>query len=356
MNVKFFRLMIPGIIGVLFVAACGAAAPAAPAARTLNVSAGGGQDTTVEPAFFPQVIRVRAGDTVQWKVGGDEIHTVSFNPPPAAMEPVVPIPGGGPTDFMIPPELGFATRAPGAPVEKFSGTGYVNSGVMSKQPQAPGVPPNDTFALTFDTPGTYSFVCLIHPYMDGSVVVVPATDTAVPSQADLDAQVKVQKAQLDAEVKAAGDWGKKPQSVPGPNNTTNWFVNAGLNVGDPSAAIYDFGPKALTVKAGDTVTWFAYEFHTVTFNPKPPPPDFIVPKPQGANKPPILSLNSKILLPAKPSPTYDAAQYYNSGPLGLGTPAGNVFTLTFDKPGTYEYFCAVHVDLGMKGTIIVQAK
>jgi len=328
----------------------------APAPRTINVSAGSGQDTTVEAAFVPSVIRVRANDTVQWKVNGDEIHTVSFNPPPAAMQPVVPIPGGGPTDFMLPPELGFATRAPGAPVEKFSGTGYVNSGILSKQPLAPGAPPNDTFSLTFDKPGAYKFVCLLHPSMDGVVVVESAADTTVPSQADIDAQAKAEKAGLDAQVKAATDWSKNPQSASGPNNTKLWAVNVGVNVGDPSAALYDFGPKTLTVKAGDTVSWYSYEFHTVTFNPKPPPEDFIVPKPQGANKPPILSINTRILLPAKPSQSYDPTQYYNSGVLGLGLPGGNVFSLTFDKPGTYEYFCAVHVQLGMKGTIIVQPK
>jgi plastocyanin len=331
------------------------AAPA-PALRTINVSVGSGQNTTVESAFVPSVIRIRANDTVQWKVNGDEIHTVSFNPPPAALQPVVPIPGGGPTDLMLPPELGFATRAPGAPVEKYSGTGYVNSGIMSKQPSAPGAPPNDTFALTFDKPGAYKFVCLLHPYMDGVVVVEPATDTTVPSQADIDAQAKADKADLDAQVKAATDWSKTPQSAAGPNNTNAWFVNVGTNVGDPSAALYDFGPKTLTVKAGDTVDWFSYEFHTVTFNPKSPPDDFVVPKPQGANKPPILSLNPRILLPAKPSQTYDPTQYYNSGVLGQGDPAGDVFSLTFDKPGTYEYYCAVHVQLGMKGTIIVLPK
>jgi plastocyanin len=227
---------------------------------------------------------------------------------------------------------------------------------ISKQPLAPGAPPSDTFSLTFDKPGAYKFVCLIHPYMDGVVVVEPATDTTVPSQADIDAQAKADQADLDAQVKAATDWAKNPQSAPGPNNTTSWSVNVGINVGDPSAALYDFGPKTLTIKTGDTVNWYSYEFHTVTFNPSATPDDFVQAKPQGANKPPILALNSKILLPAKPSQTYDPTQYYNSGVLGLGVPGGNVFSLTFDKPGTYTYYCAVHVQLGMKGTIVVQPK
>ncbi|MEM3064017.1 MAG: plastocyanin/azurin family copper-binding protein [Candidatus Nitrosotenuis sp.] len=31
--------------------------------------------------------------------------------------------------------------------------------------------------------------------------------------------------------------------------------------------------------------------------------------------------------------------------------AGETFTAKFDKPGTYEYFCAIHT--GMKGTVNV---
>jgi plastocyanin len=363
MKQTIMRLTIIMIAGAtISLAACATPAPApipvtapVPPIRTVNVSVGGGQDTNVGSAFIPSVIRVRANDTVQWKLGGDEIHTVSFNPP-SGLQTVVPIPGGGPTDFMLPPELGFGTRAPGAPVEKFSGTGYISSGIMSKAPAAPGAPANDTFSLTFDKPGAYKFVCLVHAYMEGVVVVEAATDTTVPGQADIDAQAKTEKAGLDAQMKAASEWSKMPQSATLANNTKLWFDNAGMNVGDPGASLYDFGPKALTIKAGDTVTWFSSEFHTITFNPKSTPDDFIIPKPQGANMPPILSLNPKILLPAKPSQSYDPTQYYNSGPLGYGNPAGNTFSLTFDKPGTYDYYCAVHVDLGMKGTIIVQPK
>jgi plastocyanin len=328
--------------------------PAAPAARTINVLAGNGQGTVAENAFLPNIIRVRVNDTVQWKVGSDEIHTVSFNPPPG-LSAVAPIPGGGPTDFMIPPQIGFGTRAPNAPVEKISSGGYLNSGVLSKQPPAPGAPPNDTFAVTFDKAGAYMFVCQIHPYMDGVVVVEQANATTVPSQDQVNTDIKNQTADLDAQVKAAVEWGKTPYSADGPNKTKLWFVAAGGNVGDPSAGTYQFLPGNLTIKAGDTVVWSSPEFHTVTFSPDGKVPTFIVPKPPaGANQPPILSLNPQVLLPSKPSASYDPTKYYNSGPLGGGNPAGEAFALTFDKPGTYAYFCAVHADLGMKGVIVVQ--
>ncbi len=327
---------------------------APPAARTLTVQAGGGQETDVISAFLPALIRIRAGDTLTWKLSGDEIHTVSFNPPPEAFQPVVPVPGGGPTDFMISPQVGFPTRFPGAPVETFDGTSFASSGIMSKQPPAPGAPPNDTFSLTFDTPGTYPFLCLIHPYMTGAVVVEPVTATTVPEQKDIDAQIKAEMAPLSAQVEAAKAATKAAQSALAPDGSALWFVSAGSSVGNPSAGTYAFGPKDLTVKVGDTVIWVSGEFHTVTFDPAPPPPEFVIPKPQEGG-PPLLTVNPEVLLPAKPAAVYDPAQYYNSGPMGPGSPAGTTFALTFDKPGTYEYFCAVHRELGMKGAVTVKA-
>src|SRR5262249_40888112 len=149
-----------------------------------------------------------------WKVSGDEIHTVTFNPPPEALQPVVPVPGGGQTDIMLPPQLGFATRQPNAPVEVFDGTNFVSSGIMSHQPPAPGAPPNDTFSLSFSKPGTYVFLCLIHPYMRGSVTVEPANVAGLPEQKDLDAQAKAQSDALQGQVQAAVEAGSHPASVP----------------------------------------------------------------------------------------------------------------------------------------------
>ncbi len=67
----------------------------------------------------------------------------------------VPLPGGGPTDLMINPLLGFPTRPPGAPVETYTGFGFASSGLLQKQ-TPPGAPPNKSMSLVFDTPGTYN--------------------------------------------------------------------------------------------------------------------------------------------------------------------------------------------------------
>jgi plastocyanin len=40
-------------------------------------------------------------------------------------------------------------------------------------PQSPELSKGDTFSITYAQPGSYSYVCGIHPYMTGSVEVAP---------------------------------------------------------------------------------------------------------------------------------------------------------------------------------------
>jgi plastocyanin len=259
---------------------------------------------------------------------------------------------------MVTPALAFPSRPPGGPVESFGGTGYVNSGILQNQPPAPGAPPNNSFTLTFPKAGVYQYICLVHlSPMIGWVEVVPPTTADVLGQSDIDAQAKAQAEPLLALVDKAKAEIAQPGKDVGPNNTTLWYVHAGANefiAGDFRAQILEFGPKVLTIKAGDTVIWGSTYFHTVTFNPTPPPPEFVIPKPQ-PNGPPILSLNPLVGAPIRPAASYDPTKYYNSGILG---PFGqqSSWALTFDKPGTYDYFCAVHRDQGMKATVVVQPK
>ncbi len=361
------------------------AIPAAPTAvaqapRKLQVLVGAGKETSDVNVFFPSNVKVRVGDTITWKLNSDEPHTVTFSdgkaPQGATPDSLVPdprfgaggkdvlpyfavnVPGGGPGDFMVNPSLAFPSRAPGGPVESFSGAGFVNSGQLSNQPPAPNAPPPNTFDLTFSKPGIYQYICLLHLNpMIGWVEVVPATTADVPSLPDIIAQGNKEMEPLNALLSMARGEFKDPQKDAGPNNTTLWYVHAGFSEivsGDQRAQVLEFGPKSLTVKAGDTVVWASTYFHTVTFNPTPPPPEFVIPKPQ-PNGPPQLLLNPQIGAPARPSPTYDPTKFYNSGALGPFA-AANSWSLAFDKPGSYDYFCAVHRDQGMKGTIVVQPK
>lgn len=72
-------------------------------------------------AFHPATITVRAGSTVTWTNKDSDVHTVKSV-------------GAG----------GFASQA---------------------------LQTGDTFRHTFKTPGTYRYICSIHPYMHGTVIV-----------------------------------------------------------------------------------------------------------------------------------------------------------------------------------------
>ena len=319
----------------------------------MTVLVGAGDDTLVSFGFFPSTLRIRAGDTVVWKLNSDERQVVTFTSeePP---EEFLPVPGGSPgsREFMINPQTTFPSRQPGAPVETYSGKGFVTSGAMSKEALGPpGTPPNDTFAVTFDTPGTYEYGELLK----GTIIVEPSNAADIPTQAEIDALAQQELAPIQAvleELQAAVASGLVMEKESGPDGTDIWLVQAG--VGSPEAMALDFVTKDLTIKLGDTVFWTSDFIHTVTFNPGPPPPEFVIPTPQEGG-PPLLLVNPEVMFPVKHSAEFDPSQYYNSGLIGFGgeLPGGSGFSLTFNQTGTFHYVCVLHRELGMKGTVTV---
>jgi plastocyanin len=106
---------LPGAVGLLLLtgALTGAAASeASPEATTIVLAR--------DFMFAPLSLTVQAGSTVTWTNKDDEPHTVT------------------------------------------SDTGLFRSGAMDT---------NDSFSYRFDKPGTYHYVCSIHPRMTGTVVV-----------------------------------------------------------------------------------------------------------------------------------------------------------------------------------------
>jgi plastocyanin len=177
---------------------------------TFTVNAGGGGPETVSTSFSPSRAEIKAGETVMWvnptKVG--EPHTVTFfidnntrtdfavpfvlgngsanlTPaiPNANAEPIVmPGPNGsriviGVNDRSISPTIihakGNVTHlAPNANYTMDGTEKYMNSGWMWPQGQVPpGLPPVNSFSVKFTKAGTYSYLCDIHPWMRGEVVV-----------------------------------------------------------------------------------------------------------------------------------------------------------------------------------------
>lgn len=100
-----------------------------------------------------------------------------------------------------------------------------------------------------------------------------------------------------------------------------------------------FLPGTRSIHVGDSIDWTATDPatpHTVTFGPAPANPAAV-----------FNATNGSAVLPTTP-----AGMTVSSG--FLGEPfARQRFTVTFNAPGAYEYYCALHRDLGMRGTMIV---
>ena len=165
--------------------------------RELTVLIGAGERTAAINAFFPQRLNIRAGDTVTWKMNTEgDPHSVIFTDQPPE-DDVIPVPreggrgdllyGGGPGPSMLNPKVLYPTREDGTRAEVWLGSGYVTSGIMfPKLQQPPDIPLIDTFSLNFDRPGVYPYVCGMHDFHKGVIVVEEATAKDVPEQDEID--------------------------------------------------------------------------------------------------------------------------------------------------------------------------
>ena len=126
--------------------------------RTWNVNAGGQtRNMAIQGmAFYPGIITVNVGDVVKWTVQGN-FHTISFlsgQVPPADGSPEQLSPHGGST---------------------YDGTGMVSSGIL---------PTGSNYSVQFTEPGVFAYRCLIHPGMQGIVIVQPNGDKYPLSRKD----------------------------------------------------------------------------------------------------------------------------------------------------------------------------
>ena len=332
--------------------------PATP--RELTVLVGAGKDTVAVNAFLPSKVTIRAGDTIMWELNHpEEFHTTVFLSGAETPPVFVPVPGGGPNELQVNQQLAFPTSGPTKPPELYDGTGFYGSGIMYNFPAGPpGVPPNYDLRLTFTTPGTYEYLCVLHPPMKATVTVVESNDPDVPTQAEINAEAKVEEDALKAEIQRLVDAGNSAQSELGPGGTTIWHVQAGAAGDPPTAQAFDFLPGDITVEEGDTIIWTSVMFHNVTFHPGRLAPDLLA-QISSANIPDVFTLNPETAFPSKPSGEFDGTGFWSSGIIGndfAPLPGGKSFAMTFSKPGSYRYVCAVHRVLGMEGTVTVVPK
>lgn len=351
-------------------AACGLALPAAASAATKTVALGPPPKTA--PAgtpkdgdinqFLPSSITVHAGDSVKFQPFG--FHLVNFpkqgEAPPAlaSLDPTHPIAGandaaGQPYWFN-----GLGTPVIPAIVGLGSGSGKAYDGTQELGSGFPaGDGPPKPFVVKFPKAGSYAYYCVLHPGMKGTVKVV-AKSAAVPSAKADAARAKAQMAKGYATLKQVAR--KKA-----PANT----VVAGPD--KKSAVLYRYTPSALTTKVNTPITLTmspgTSEDHTFTFAKnvkaaiKAADKTFIGPLPgTGTTGPPTLAFDPKWALsteaPGQPI-VIDGANH-GDGVVNSGVLDGDAksqfaqkVTVSFSKPGTYSYFCAIHTFMTGKITV-----
>ena len=177
--------------------------------ETMQIAAGGGDYSAPFTVYVPDNAEVKVGQAVNWYNPTDvgEPHTVTFvmdnstmagvvsplfvpntttfasSPPNSNNEPIV-LPGPNGTNTLI--ALNARTFNPVAidssgnvefmnPNANYTMDGtekYVNSGWFlpkGMEQQFPGA--GNTFTITFEKPGTYNYICILHPWMTGSITV-----------------------------------------------------------------------------------------------------------------------------------------------------------------------------------------
>jgi plastocyanin len=301
------------VLGIALLALLLMAARALPASAQAKAQASGPQTWTIQVgvdspdhsitgmAYLTPVIWIDAGDTITWQANSQEPHTVTFLPPGQKMpkfdpnSPVQLSPAGG---------------------SSYDGHSFYNSGILSTIPGFGST----SYSLTFPKTGTFVYHCFVHRMMFGVIHVRPAGTPYPFEQEDYN----------DRAAEYAHDLLSDGQDLREDmlDKSDSHHITVGAT--DGMAMVMDFIPDVSHIEVGDTITFIDRtpidDPHTVSFgNP---------------------------LTPAFPPPPYGNPQDFtgqplNSGDLGSHTDwvnptYGNVYRVTFNKAGTYQFFCFIH--------------
>lgn len=323
-------------------------------------------------AFLPNEIWIHAGDSVTWTFNSDEIHTVAF----LVVGQIFPDFGVGCPGFNV----GSAT---------FDGSTCVTT--------PPSVKGSPTITVTFPSTGNFKVQCLVHNTMNGVIHVLDPAAPLPHDQSFYDKEAANEASGLLADndhakssnssamnmshgggsnmisvrVLAATNRlsgrSKKLTSSSGTNTPATAEVKAGVGEinstpgGVQTSSLVRFIKGNVTVHVGDTVEWGnndPEEAHTVTFGPEPQ--DLFDPS-SNVTMDADGGLHATLSSPGDAVHSGFLTQAFADEP---GMPVNNNFDdsiafnftrfrVTFLGPGTYNYKCALHDNLGMLGQIIV---
>lgn len=327
--------MMAVIVGVVALGALPGVAGAASSASS-GVVVHAGLNAPKDPniavlEYLPAKITVKVGAPVTWSwKGAIEPHSVTFLAPGQHL----PAPGSDPALF-----------SPTPPTGAYDGQSFVNSGL-----QPLGTAKAKAFTMSFAKPGKFSYYCVIHPGMVGTINVVASGKTdskaavAKRGASETARWIKEGTAAKKALVKSG-----KAHSKGNSDGSRTWTVQMGAST--KHTDILAFAPTPKGIKAGDHVTFVNNSSapHTGTFAGKQPPITSPI-GPQTDDPAP------------GPSPqTLNTTALFNTGLVppnassGPDTPpppkAARSFTFVVPGKGKYPYYCILHTLSGMGGVI-----
>ncbi|WP_427134367.1 plastocyanin/azurin family copper-binding protein [Pseudarthrobacter sp. S9] len=309
---RLLRLLLAAFAALVLPLAVSGAAVAdggkSPKTWTVLVGSESSDQAIQGMAFLPEHIYINAGDKITWKANSAEIHTVTFLAEGQSLESTQP----------FDPSLPQNSHRQGG--KSYDGHSYYNSGIMSNVSNT-GFKEVEEYTLKFPDTGEFTYYCLVHGMaMKGTVHVRDAGTDYPFTQSQYDHKANKQEREIlrdgQRQWDAARDHVDSHTVIEGTDNGT--------------AMVMRFVHRKTVVHVGESVTFVNNGMgapHTVTFGTEPADP--FVPLGDPSN--------------------------FTGGDLNSGfmTP-GTWFKVTFNKAGEFDYICALHDFMGMKGTVEVR--
>lgn len=315
--------------------------------------------------------------------GTVRITSASGSVPPPAKPAPTPTPRPVPAGRLVIADFAFRpasiTVPPGTTLV-WQNTGVAPHTVTSRAGQFDSriIPSGGTYSHKFATPGTYQYLCTIHPDMTGTVLVPGSGGVLPPPKAAPSAP----PASVAGDIQIV-DFGYTPATLRVPVGTTIRWVNVGVaphsataNDGSFDSGFLDTGDRFdHTFTAPATIPYFCSIHPSMTgvivvtdaagaapsAQPQPSPRDAGASAPPGsasvdladfAFQPDALSIpaGTSVVFRNIGAALHTATADDGSWDTGFVEPGGSV-VLRFDAPGTFAYTCTIHPT--MVGTIEV---